>query len=522
MRPTLLGAVLLASITLGYGCSLIATGDAKAGIGSPCMVDTECNGPGAVCLRSSVAPSDPTGVCSIPCNFPEECPSGTICAKQQCQQLLTTAFVTPDSSQNLEGSWFAQSSSITNAASNLSYILLEKQFDLIPGGILANLQDLANRNQVLIGNTVDYGVDFVAAAKLFPDKKFLVARNGASFDYPPARPQNFSTYWVRREQAWYAAGKVAATIAQKRLGVISALISPETMAYVNAFTLGAHTVKPNLVVEVRHMGFWFDINDTPVYTYTHINGMSRKYFREEYLAALMVDSGCEVIAHLGNTQRTVRLIEKLREQGLAGSTQYSFATHNRHGYLNGVAAPIPSCIGSIYENWTPIYSRILDQIQRGVHSSNTLEMDIDETDDTPVGVSINPTGPGDAIAARAYVQSLARAKNPGTRYVAFQGPYQTTGQRDSDGDGVPDSSQFVGAGEIVGDAELARMCWFVKGVVEKTKLNDPKSADRDALVPGGLVPGSLSPNTRQGYALASEDQLALPPGLSANCLENAH
>ena len=59
-----------------------------------------------------------------------------------------------------------------------------------------------------------------------------------------------------------------------------------------------------------------------------------------------------------------------------------------------------------------------------------------------------------------------------------------------------------------------------QGVVEKT-INDPTSADRDALVPGGLIPGSSTPNQLQSYVAESEDKLVLPTGLSAKCRENS-
>ena len=237
---------------------------------------------------------------------------------------------------------------------------------------------------------------------------------------------------------------------------------------------------------------------------------------------MMWDSDVEVIAHLGNTQRSVKLVQQLTEQTTPRPTKgWSFANDVKTGCKDSTGSFFSTCIGSIYENWTPIYTRIFDQIQRGVYTASTVEMDIDGTDNTPVGVSINPKGPGDDLATRALMQTLAQAQNPGPRYRVFSGPYDINGQRDKDGDGIPDGTQKMLPGETVSDVELARMCWFVKGVVEKTKLNDPKSADRDALVPGGLVPGSTTPNVLQAYAAESEDKLVLPTGLSAKCKENS-
>jgi hypothetical protein len=71
------------------------------------------------------------------------------------------------------------------------------------------------------------------------------------------------------------------------------------------------------------------------------------------------------------------------------------------------------------------------------------------------------------------------------------------------------------------DEEIARMCFFVEGVVEKATLNDPKSADQPAMVPGGLIPGSSSADSAAPVVGDSVDKLMLPVGQSANCRKNA-
>lgn len=498
---------------LAAGCSATAKSDVASGLGSPCQSDEQCQA--SKCTFPTGETKATGGICTIACGGDSDCPTGTVCAKSLCQVPLTVGVALTGNVTELEGWTFAHVQGLDQAASELGYVKLDKRFGLIPGNVLEDIKDIAKNNQIVIGNTVDYIPDFQRAAQATPDRNFVCIDDGVFM----TGSANFTTYWIYRAQAWYAAGKVAANIAQNRLGVISAFINPETVADVNAFTLGARTVKPNIVVEVRHMGFWFDINDAPVYTYTHTNGMSRQYFREEYLAALMVDSGCEVIAHIGNTQRTVRLIEKLRSQGLAKNTQYSFANDNQRGYLDGAGNAIPSCVGSIYENWQPLYRDLFESYHRGTFNPfKSLYYDIDDTENSPTGVSINPIGPGDSIAARKIVQDLARSRNPSARQRVLMGPYMTNGQRDRNYDGIPDAVQNVGSGELIEVAEASKMCWYVNGVVEKSVLNDPLSADRPALVPGGLMPGATQPGSRVPYP--AEDTLVIPSGLSGQCLAN--
>ena len=510
-RALLLGLPLLLS-----SCSLALDSSVKKGIGEGCTADSDCHA--AKCLMSTISLNEGSGICSIRCNVNEDCPSPSQCVKQQCHLPLTVGVAMTGVPSDLEGWTVAHNDSLQATSEALGYLKLERLFGLTPGNVLKEVKDLATRNQVVVGNTVDYGDDFVAAGQLFPEKKFLVVNDGVRYNYPGQTP-NFSTYWVHREQAWYIAGKVAAS-GRKRLGVISAFINPDTVRDVNAFALGAQSVNPAIKVEVRHMGFWFDINTLPTYEYPV--GSGTKYYREEYLARLMWESGVEVIAHIGNTQRSVKLIDQLMTQNPTRMPKvWTYANDVKSGCKDSTGSLFPTCIGSIYENWTPIYTRIFDQIHRGVYSATTFEMDIDDTADTSVGVSINPKGPADDLATRALMQELARSRNPGPRYRVFQGPYDINGQRDKEQNGLPDVTQKVLSGETLSDAELATMCWYVKGVVEKTKLSDPMSADKDALVPGGLIPGSITPNSSQPKPPDSEDKLVIPSGLNWECRKNS-
>jgi basic membrane lipoprotein Med (substrate-binding protein (PBP1-ABC) superfamily) len=503
----------LTAALLAGACSLVAKSDVAGGLGSPCKSDADCQA--AKCSVPTSGTTVTAGICATPCSSDGDCPSGTMCAKSLCQVPLTVGVALTGNVTEIEGWTYAHVQGLNKAASDLGYVKLDLHFGLIPGNVLPDITAIAQKNQVVLGNTVDYVPNFQSAAMASPNNNFLCVDDGVFM----TGSSNFTTYWVHRAEAWYAAGKVAATIAKSRLGVISAFINPETVFDVNAFTLGARNVNPNIVVEVRYIGFWYDINDTPTYPYMHKNGMNATYFREEYLAALMIDSGCEVIAHLGNTQRSVRLIENLRTAELAGATQYSFANDNETGYLDGTGQPIKSCVGAIYENWHPLYLDLFESIHRGVFNPQmSLDYDINDTDGTPTGVSINPGGPGDSVSARHIMQELARETNPPARQFVLQGPYQVNGQRDKNLDGIPDPVQTVSAGELISVAEANKMCWYVQGVVEKTDLTNPQSLDQQALVPGGLVPGSSTAGSRVLYP--ANDKLVLPTGLSGECLTN--
>jgi basic membrane lipoprotein Med (substrate-binding protein (PBP1-ABC) superfamily) len=513
-----LWAALAGLVWLVQGCTLAAPADIRAGVGSACQADSDCQA--AKCNFTSSGTSQGFGICATSCVADTDCPTGTVCAKSLCQQPLAVGVALTGAVTELEGWTFAHVSGLDAASKELGYVRLDKRFGLTPGNVLPDITEIANSNQLILGNTVDYLTDFKAAAAALPDKKFVCVDDGVYM----LKQQNLRTYWIHRVLAWYLAGQVAAGTANKRLGVISAFINPETVADVNAFTLGARSIKKDLIVEVRHMGFWFDTETLPTYKYKDRLGVTNNYYREEYLAALMVDSGCEVIAHLGNTQRPVRLIEKLVNSKYTTGPVYSFANDNQAGYLDAGGQPLKSCLGSIYENWFTLYRDLFESLHRNSFGPQTsFDYDMDLTTDSPTGVSVNPAAPVDSVAVRTLTQNLLRIKDPAPRRRIFGGPYKINGQRDKNGDGLPDpaSEQEVAADVVLDPQETANMCWYVEGVVEKKDRENPLSADVPALVPGGLVPGATTPGSSVPYGSYSTDKLVIPAGLSAECRKNA-
>ena len=134
----------------------------------------------------------------------------------------------------------------------------------------------------------------------------------------------------------------------------------------------------------------------------------------------------------------------------------------------------------------------------------------DGQNESIVGFNLNPTVGVDDSSVRTYVNDVARA---GWEAV-YRGPYDTTGQRDKDGDGVADPVQFVDANDRMSDAEYQRMCWFPKGIVERAAPADPSSAEIDARVPDKAR--ARDPK----YVADVEGPPGAPPGVGLDCNEN--
>lgn len=527
---------LLALLYLaGLGCSALTNTGIGAGIGEHCETDSDCQN--ARCqfdtstIGSSLAanhlatrtlPTYRAGICTVACLSNADCIGSSRCAAGYCRPVSSVAAIFVGNANEFDGWTLAHDSGLRAAASALGYVDLNIRYAILPGAAAPILNALPPTTQIVLANGIDYDNEMRTAAQKNPATQYLMADN---LIYS-AGTANFTPYAIYLDEGYYIAGRIAAQRANARIGFISSFIFPQSARLLNAFTLGARSVKPNIVVEVRHLGFFSDLNTAPTQTYVPAAGPSISYFREQLLTRLLIDSGCEVIAHFSDTQRMIQLVDTLEAAGtIPMSSVYTMTFGVRDSCRTGTGRLVPTCIGSVYSDWTELYRTAIDQIAR--HAFDPLiplRSDIDDGDASAVGFYPNPGGRGvDTSAVLLENQNLARATNPGPRERVFLGPYDLNGQRDSNFDGIPDPPELqrIGPGETLRDAENARACFYVAGVVEKSNPDDPKSSDRPALVPGGLIPGTSTPNTSAPLLPGNYNQLTLPPGLSAECRKNA-
>jgi hypothetical protein len=319
------------------------------------------------------------------------------------------------------------------------------------------------------------------------------------------------------------AGRITARESKRCIGLIVPLPQPAPVRSINAFVLGAQREKPNLKVILRWMGFWKDISAGPSYAYKAKNyafdSGDQPLYREELLAAELADLGCDVIVHKTDTQRTVSFIENRLSNANIGFPLFSLAADLRDGCrVDGTSSTAwqSTCLGTVYWNWGPILAQQLDAIHRDQWTpSNIIEpMTADEASITGFEINADPQvtniGTEDARAA------VIAAADEGPAAV-WRGPYDTTGQRDADGDGTPDPVQSVAAGQSPSDAELDAMCWFVKGIYEQAD-----HADTDlthvvpAKVPHGMDPSNPADVTKYGDVIDFVTKLKMNPS-SLDC-----
>jgi basic membrane protein A and related proteins len=458
-------AFVVASSACSVGTSHSITG---AGVGAVCKQDSECHA--GICQD---------GLCTAACHNDAECPSPSACFAERCNVPLDVETLWLGGVSEGEGYNRTHHEGMKYAASKVPYLRWKYKENMFatPGPLKETIDEVAkaDKSKVIIVNSFEQQADTLVKAQEYPDSKFLMLSGSISNN------RNAGAYFAHMEQAVYIAGKVAGTKAKKRIGVMGALVTPQQVREMVAFALGAKSVNPNVIIEVSWIGFWLDYLDAPTFEYK-----GEKLFREEVLTARMVESGCEVIYHASDNQRSVRYIDKLVQAGKAKDV-FSIATNNRDGYRKvahdgTVGEPYSSSLGAAYYNWGPLYVRLFDRLHRGTWSPSYLvEPMVADEEQSPVGFELNRTvGIDDTIVRRFWID----VANKGPEKV-FAGPYETTGQRDIDNDGKPDAVQTVGVGEQLAPNEFDTMCWFVKGMVEKQDPLDPHSPDVEAHVPNG-------------------------------------
>ncbi len=114
-------------------------------------------------------------------------------------------------------------------------------------------EDLAAAgNKLIFGTSFGYMDPMLAAAENFPDVAFMHATGFKT-------SENMGNYFGAAEEARYLSGMAAGAATETNLiGYVAAFPIPEVLRGINAFTLGAREVNPDVEVQVVWTSTWFD------------------------------------------------------------------------------------------------------------------------------------------------------------------------------------------------------------------------------------------------------------------------
>lgn len=263
---------------------------------------------------------------------------------------------------------------------------------------------------LIFATSFGYMDPMLKVAKQFPKTTFMHCSGFKMAD-------NMGTYFGRMYQARYLSGMVAGSMTKSNImGYVAAFPIPEVIRGINAFTLGAQSVNPDVTVRVVWTKTWYD----PA--------------TEKEAAKSLLDVGADVIAQ---HQDSPGPQEAAEEKGV-----YSV------GYNSDMSkfAPKAHLTAPIF-NWAPIYTNAVKQLQAGEWKSESIWSGLEAgvVDLAPMGAMV-PKDVQDKVMAKK------KAIIGGEK--VFVGPIKDQG-----------GNEKVAAGQAMADGDMLGMTWFVQGVV---------------------------------------------------------
>lgn len=283
------------------------------------------------------------------------------------------------------------------------------------------MEDLINNGADIIFATSFGHFEFAAnLAERHPDVVF-VHQGGLKGDM---ELDNLGTYFGTVYEPVYTAGIAAGSVTETDLlGFVYAFAIPQTLANINAFTLGAQSVKPDIETITISTGSWCD------------PGLQSE------AANSLINEGVDVITQHQDCTRTI--IETAENAGI-----YSVGYHADASEL----APEGWLTGSEWD-WDEIYIDIVNTVMDGGFAASEFNGDyrgnMAQGSNPFVQSAFGPAVDDATIALIEEIQaSFAAGGSP------FEGP--VSGQ---------DGEVIISDGEQATTAETEQMDYFVEGVI---------------------------------------------------------
>lgn len=272
------------------------------------------------------------------------------------------------------------------------------------------IEELAQDHDIIFTTSFGYMDPTVNVAKKYPDVVFMHATGYKTED-------NLGTYQGKGYQPGYLAGIAAGKLTENnKIGYVGAFPIPEVIYTINAFTLGAQSVNPDIEVSVVWSNTWFD----PA--------------TERQAAITLLDEGVDVLA---NYQDSPAGIQAAAERGVWGMGNDS----DMNKYAPDTYVTNPTL------NWGPYYVDVVQSVIDGTWESGSYYGGLKEkmVDLAPFGKNV-PQEVQDAVEAKK--QEIIDGS-----FEVFTGPIT-----DQAGE------EKLKEGEILPLEEILSMNWFVKGV----------------------------------------------------------
>ncbi|QSF46137.1 BMP family ABC transporter substrate-binding protein [Paenibacillus tianjinensis] len=272
------------------------------------------------------------------------------------------------------------------------------------------ITELAQNHDIVFTTSFGY-MDFTLnVANKFPNVKFMHASG-----YKTAA--NMGTYFGKNYQGSYLSGIAAGKMTKNnQLGYVGAFPISEVIYNLNAFTLGAQSVNPDVKVSVVWTNTWYD----PA--------------TERQAAISLLDKGADVLMAYQDSPAT---LQAAQERGaFAGGNDSDMGKYAPDNYLTN---PV--------WNWGPYYTKVVQSVMDGTWTNEQYSGGMDDK-----MVDIAPFGNKVPDDVKKLVED-AKAKIISGELNVFTGPI-------SDNQG----KEQVKAGQTLTLEEVLGMNWLAKGV----------------------------------------------------------
>ncbi len=294
--------------------------------------------------------------------------------------------------------------------------------DAVKITVLENIPEGPDADRIMNKTVADGNKFLVAGSFGYQNGAMQIARRNPGVSVLHASgymvAPNFSPFAARYYQGTYLMGMAAAALSKTgKLGSVSAFAIPELITSINAFTLGAQAVNPDIEVSVVWVNSWFD----PA--------------KEQEAAKALIAQGCDVV--FSNAQDTPSVISVCEEAGV-----YAF---NLNSSMKSYAPK--SYLGCVATDWSPYFKAQVDAHLAGNFTGASAFLGV--TDKVVQTVDWNPAIPSETMAKIKDTE----AKIADGSFSPFAGPIAKA-----------DGSEGVASGAAMDDAAIVAMDWHVKGV----------------------------------------------------------
>jgi basic membrane protein A and related proteins len=274
-------------------------------------------------------------------------------------------------------------------------------------------QLIAQGNKVIIATSFGYGDTVIQKAQQHPD---VIFEHATGFQ----RSENVSTYFVQHWEPSYLLGMIAGHMTKSNtIGYVGTFPIPEVIRDMNAFTMGARSVNPDVKTRIVFISTWFD---PP---------------KEKQAAKSLMDAGADVLFGISDSPS---VLEEAEANGAFAATWNSdMRRFGPKAYLSSVVL-----------NWGPYYAKRVEEVRKGTWKSHDYWGTMADGD-----VSLAEYGDSVPEDVRAEVDEAMAGFKDGT-FKPFMGPI-----RDQSG------KVRIAEGEEISFEQWVAMDWLVEGIEGK-------------------------------------------------------